>query len=432
VTHAFGSAFLVLDPAAIPPLDAPGGDAWLLDRTVRQHSRDQLVAAGLAVETVASMAEAEAMAATRSHRSIIVLDSVAFSPELLRRFLRLARASAAPAIAAALPVAVTTERLAHIDGLDAVRIDGEPAFTAPIYAVAPGAKVADARPTLVPFQERVAKLPLPIGMLGVDSLPIGLSNVWMCRVDHWVHIQRINVLAAISAWSELGRSTSGKLWFGWRLVRGFPWTRGRLTASINRIHRTAKVHYTAHVELSVIEAGAEIGPRAIVCNSWVGKGARIAAGAHVNSCVLGPGAMIADLSAVTAAVLYPRAFTGQSKVQLCVLGEGATTLTGVFFYDVNFHQNIRVKHRGRLVDSGEQFGGVCVGPWARVAGSVWVASGREIPARSLVVQDPNDVLSMMDESVMQQQMVAAVGKRVVAIGELPSNVPKRLAPGNGE
>lgn len=436
MTRALGSAFLVLDPATIPPLDAPGGDAWLLDRTVRDHARTQLAAAGLSVETVASFAEAEAAAASRPHGSIIVLDSVAFSPELLRRFIKVFRAGTAPAIAAALPVAHTTERLSHIDGLEAVTIDGAPAFTAPLYAIAAGAKVADARPTLVPFSERVAKLRMPIGMLGVDSMPLGLSIVWMCRVDHWVHIQRLNVLALVTAWSELGKRTSGKLWYAWRILLGAPWTRGRLTTSINRIHPRAKIHHTAHVELSVIEAGAEIGPRAVVCNSWIGKNARIAAGAKVDSCVIGPEAMIADTTVIAAAVLYPRAFNAQSKTQMCVLGEGAAVLTGALFYDINFLQNVRVKHRGRVVDSGERVGGVCVGPWARIAGGFWVASGREIPAGALIIQDPDQVLSHLDETLLQNQMAAAVGKRVVGIGELPSNRPVALAtgtsPGSGD
>jgi hypothetical protein len=432
VTRALGSAFLVLDPTTIPPLEAPGGDAWLLDRTVREHSRGLLAAAGLTVETVGSMAEAEAAAASRPHGSIIVLDSVAFSPELLRRFIRLFRAGDAPAIAAALPVAHTTERLAHIDGLDAIRIDDRPAFTAPLYAVAPGARVADARPALVPFYERVAQIRMPIGMLGVDSMPLGISIVWMCRVDHWVHIQRVNVLALMTAWSELGKRTSGKLWYAWRIAIGAPWTSGRLTTAIKRIHPKARVHHTAHVELSVIEEGAEIGPRAVVCNSWIGKNARIAAGAQVNSCVIGPDAMVADTTVIAAAVLYPRSFNGQSKVQMCVLGEGAATLTGVFFYDVNFAQNIRVKHRGRVVDSGERVGGVCVGPWARVAGSVWVASGREIPAGALIIQDPGQVLSHLEDPVLQTQMAAVVGTTVVGVGALPPNRPAALGTGSGD
>ena len=82
---------------------------------------------------------------------------------------------------------------------------------------------------------------------------------------------------------------------------------------------------------------------------------------------------------------------------------------------------------GRRRTRGRRRGGV--GPWARVAGGFWVASGREIPAGALIIQDPDQVLSHLDESLLQTQMAAAVGKRVVGIGELPPNRPAELGSG---
>jgi hypothetical protein len=231
------------------------------------------------------------------------------------------------------------------------------------------------------------------------------------------------MLALITTWSERGKTAGGKLWFLWRALLGFPWARGRLLTAIRRIHRTAKVHHTAHVELSVVEEGAEIGAGAIVKNSWIGKGARIDDGAIVNACVVGAGAMIANATTISAAILYPKSFAAQTKMQMCVLGEGAVAFTGSFFYDINFSANVRVSHRGRVVDSGERIASICVGPWARVAGGIWVASGREIPAGSLIIQDPGRVLTRLDDPSARDHIVAVDGNGLRPVAPLPPNRP---------
>ena len=423
MARAVRHAFLVRETALIPPLEAPGGDAWLLDRTVRERARTLLTAAGLEVHDVATVSDAEAATRGLADGSIIASDAVAFSAEVLRNLLAAYARSSAPALIAALPSAVSTRLLSHVDGLTAVTIDGADAFTAPLWAVAPGADTAAATPALLPFKEQVIDLPIPIGMLGLATVPLGVSESWMVRIDHWLHLQRVSMLALISTWSELGKSAGGKLWYLWRALLGFPWSRGRLLTSIRRIHRTAKVHHTAHVELSVVEEGAEIGAGAIVKNSWIGKGARIDDGAVVNACVVGAGAMISNMTAISAAVLYPKSFAAQTKMQMCVLGEGAVAFTGSFFYDINFSANVRVAHRGRVVDSGERIASVCVGPWARVAGGLWVASGREIPAGSLIIQDPSRVLTRLDDPSIREQLVAAEGNGVRPLGPLPPNRP---------
>jgi len=423
MARAVRQAFVVRDPTPIPPLEAPGGDAWLLDRTVRDHARTLFERSGLAVHEVATIADAEAAARAATGGSIVVIDSVAFSAQVLRDLLAAYARSAAPALIAALPSVVSTRLLSHVDGLTAVRVDQQDAFTAPLWAISPGATTAAATPALLPCNEKVVDLPLPIGMLGLATVPLGVTESWMCRIDHWLHIQRVSMLALITTWSELGKSAGGKLWYLWRALLGFPWSRGRLQTSIRRVHRTAKIHHSAVVELSVVEEGAEIGAGAIVRNSWIGKGARIDDGACVNACVVGAGAMISNLTAISAAILYPRSFAAQTKMQMCILGEGAVAFTGSFFYDINFSANVRVSHRGRIVDSGERIASVCVGPWARVAGGLWVASGREIPAGALIIQDPARVLTRLDDPVIREQLVACVGNGVVPLGPLPPNRP---------
>src|SRR5262249_53788377 len=302
--------------------------------------------------------------------------------------------------------------------------------TAPLYAVRAGAGVAAAEPVLLPYRELEWKLPVPVGMLGRSEEPFGATDTYLVRVDHWGHILHLNVAAMIAAWFERGQTLGGKLWYLWRALCGFPWRRGRLAAAIRRVHRTAKVHHTAHVELSVVEAGAEIGPHAVVKNSYVARGARIDDGALVNACVGGGGAFVGSAAAVVRSVLYPGAFAAQHKMQFSVLGESSVAFTGSYFYDTNFERNVHVAHRGRVVDSGGRFMSVCLGPWARVAGGVWIASGREVPAHALIVQPPDRVLHRVDDALAASRMTTVKDRGLVDVGPLPAEAeegPKRLA-----
>jgi hypothetical protein len=428
MTRTIRHAFLVRDPALVSPFEQPAGDAWLLDRTVRERTRALLEDQGLAIEEVATLADAEAAAASVGAGSIIVVDSVAFSAPLLRALIKLFATASATSIQAALPVAVSTTRLSHIEGLARASVGGAEVFTAPLYAVAPGGTIAAAVPTLLPFKEKVHQFPIPPGMTGETTAKFAVSDTWMIRIDHWVHIQRVNMVAMVTAWAERVRTLRGKLWLGWRLIAGFPWTSGRLVTSMRWVHPSAKIHHTAHVAGSVIEAGAVIGARCIVNGSYIGKGARIEDGAHVDLAIIGPGASVSSLSGVRASVVYPRAYAAQLGMQLSVLGEGSVAFSGSYFQDLNFLGNVKVMHRGKPVDAGDRFVGVCLGPWARVAGALWVSAGREIPAGALVVMDPRSMLSKTDEAMMRDHIVTSIDGKLMPIGPIPSNRPADALP----
>jgi hypothetical protein len=428
MSRAIQHAFVVRDTSIVPPFEQPAGDAWLINCTVRDHQKNLFAAAGLKVDEVATIADAEAAAASVSGGSIIVTDAVAFSSAVLSKLLAAFAAGSAPALQAAVPQAVSSKRLSHIEGLQAVTAGDTPAYVAPLYAIAPGARVAAAVPTVLPFKEKVFEFPVPIGMTGESSAKFAVTDTWMCRIDHWVHIQRVNMTALAGGWAERGKSLGSKLWFLWRLLAAFPWKGGRILTSLKWIHPKAQVHHTAHVSASVIEEGAVIGARAIVNGSYIGKGARIEDGAHVDLSVIGPGASVSSLSGVRASVVYPRAFAAQLGMQLSVLGEGSVAFTGSYFQDLNFLGNVKVMHRGKPVDAGDRFVGVALGPWARVAGALWVSAGREIPAGALVVMDPRSMLSKTDEAMMREHIVTSIDGKLMPLGPMPSNRPPGALP----
>jgi hypothetical protein len=368
----------------------------VLDRTLGETMAHDLAEAGLEVVRVASPVEGEARARQEAEGGFVLLDSVLCSPTVIRRFMEAGRATKGDvALVCALPRAVGTDFLSHVEGLDAVAGPDAAVWTAPFYFVRGSGTLGAARPAVQTYRETLLRFPVPFGILGRagEEMTIGLSESYMCSVSHWVHVLRINTAAMGGWWVRRLRIgyVFGAVWLFWRFLLGFPWWGGRLYGAIRGISWGAKVHHTALAELSVVQKGASVGANASLRNSFVAEGAIIGEGARISGSVIGKGAFVAPNSVVNLSVVYPGAMAGQLLMQASVLGKESAAFTNSNFFDLNFARNIRVKHRGRVVDSGTQMLGVCVGPRARVAAGIWVASGREIPAAALLVKPPEEI-----------------------------------------
>lgn len=427
------NAFIVRDRYLIPPLAAPAADCVLLGDSLSAATRRRLEACGLSVTYVESLEEAVSRGKHCPGGALITYDSVAFSRSVVRRLLAAAARDRRAVLAAALPDGLATRRLSHLGGATEVTVDGQQAFTAPLWALRAGATttaeaLADAAPVVLPYREVVWKLPVPVGMLGTSEEPFGATDTYLTRIDHWAQVLRLNLTALGALWFERWQTVGGKLWFLRRALRGIPWRRGRVPARLNVVHRGAKIHYTAHVELTVVEAGARIGANAVVRNSYIGHGAHIDDGAVVSASVISAHAAVASSSNVFASVLFSGAFAAQQKMQFSVLAPNAVAFTGSYFYDLNFAHNIRVVHRGRVADSGTRYLSVCLGPWARVAGGVWIAAGRAVPGHALILQPPENVLLHIDEDLAGRRATTVRDSALVDAGPLTSNDPDYVVP----
>jgi hypothetical protein len=412
--------FVSPGPTAISPLEAPARDAWVLDRTLGETMARDFAAAGLEVVTVGSLAEGEERAKQEAEGALVTLDSVLCSPTVIRRFVQAARAKpGSVALVCALPRAVGTDYLSHVEGLEAREMpatpgtSGQTIWTAPLYFVRGGGVLAAAEPAVQTYNETLLRFPIPFGILGREGeeLIVGLSESYMCSVSHWVHVLRINSAAMAGWWVKRLRLgyVLGAFWLFWRFLCGFPWWGGRLFGAIRGVSWGAKVHHTAVAELSIVKKGAIVGANASLKNSFVDEGATIGEGARVSGCVIGKGALVAPNSIVNLSVVYPGAMAGQLLMQASVLGKNSAAFTNSCFYDLNFTRNIRVAHRGRVVDSGTQMLGVCVGPEARVAAGIWVASGREVPAGALLIKPPGEVATNMGRPARGEPHVVVEG-----------------------
>ena len=393
-------------------------------------------AAGLEVVAVGSLAEGEERARQEAEGALVTLDSVLCSPTVIRRFVKAARARpGSVALVCALPRAVGTDYLSLVEGLEAretpaaatavaaaaspgtaaaaMGTPGKTVWTVPLFFVRGTGALAAAEPTVQTYNETLLRFPIPFGILGREGeeLLVGLSESYMCSVSHWVHVLRINSAAMAGWWVKRLRLgyVLGAFWLFWRFLCGFPWWGGRLFGAIRGVSWGAKVHHTAVAELSIVKKGAIVGANASLKNCFVDEGATIGEGARVSGCVIGKGALVAPNSIVNLSVVYPGAMAGQLLMQASVLGKNSAAFTNSCFYDLNFSRNIRVVHKGRVVDSGTQMLGVCVGPEARVAAGIWVASGREVPAGALLIKPPGEVATNMGRPARGEPHVVVEG-----------------------
>jgi acetyltransferase-like isoleucine patch superfamily enzyme len=389
--------FLAPAAATVSPLDEPARDAVVLDRTLGQAMASELAAVGLERVNVASLEEGESRARAEAEGAFVLLDSVIASRVVVQRFVKAARTRAGSvALVCALPKGLGIDFLSHVEGLDPSEPKGGGAavWTAPFYFLRGAAvSLASAEPLVLPYKEQILRFPVPVAVLGSSEHVVGMSESYLCNVSHWVHVLRVNTAAIAGWWFDRLRwgVVLGPAWIAWRLLSGFPWRGGRLAGGMKSVSWSAKVHHSAHLELSIVKRKATIGAHATVRNSFIDEGANIGDGARIFGSVIGKGAFVATNAIVFGAVVYPEAFAAQHIVQASILGRRSCVLAASYFFDVNFFRNIRVPHRGKLMDCGAQFLGVCVGPNTRVGAGVWVGSGREIPKNALLVRPQDDV-----------------------------------------
>jgi hypothetical protein len=395
--------YIVHNPFIISPLEAPARDMWLMDRTLGEAMERELLSAGLTVEKAASMAEAEERAGREPDGAFIIYDSVACSRVVIRRFIHATLKRQGPvSVVCSLPRSLAINYLSRVDGLDPVEVSAstKECWTAPFYFLRGKQSLDHAEPLVLPYKERVIHYSVPPGLMGQKDEVYAISDSYLCNVNHWIHIHRVNMAALAAYWFDRLRSglwVGGVLWYAWRALTGFPWIGGRLIENIRSVSVRSQVHHTAHVELSVIQKGATIGPRAIISKSFVSEGAYVMDGAQVNGSVIGRGAVVGRNSIVFSSVVYPGALASQLLMQGSVLGENSCALTNSGFTDINFTRNVRVAHRGGYADIGTPYLGVCVGPEARVSARVWVASGREVPKGALLVMPPSQIAQRFEK-----------------------------------
>jgi carbonic anhydrase/acetyltransferase-like protein (isoleucine patch superfamily) len=246
---------------------------------------------------------------------------------------------------------------------------------------------------------------------------IPFSDACVHQVDHWSHVLRINWMAISSTFAREGRRFKRKnpvvKFFGllWIFLKTRSFSKWKYARALSQVAKTASIHPTAVVELSVIGEGAEIGPHAVVRGSVVGAGVKIEEHAIVNASVLGDNARIGKRGTANLSVLYPEAFIGAGPGhQASVFGRSCFLAWSVTTYDLSFGDPVKVLQKGERVSSGTHFLGCAVGHRARIGGHVKLGYGVEVPNDAMVVGDSSEVLRSWKPGSGPHRVVEGVAK----------------------
>ncbi len=285
-------------------------------------------------------------------------DDLDVSIPALRHFLKRARGAGQLCL---------TERPAGRSPLDAEPagpvVDGEPTR---LY----GLRFATGGPVPVP----------PAGFGGTTRLPMGVDAPWFISartavtIRHWVHVLRANLAATPVALGD------ALLMAPWNLA--WTWLRAPLRAGPGRLAAIGPgcdIHPTARLEACRVGRGVRIGAYTVLRGCIIGDGAIIEDHVTARGSVVEAGAHLANYAMFNLSVLGPGSSIGHIGGQACVLGSRSFVASFAILQDLSFGGNVRVRVGAELVDSGTPFLGVAVGHDVRLASTLVVPPGREVP-----------------------------------------------------
>ncbi len=243
---------------------------------------------------------------------------------------------------------------------------------------------------------------VPKGELGIPvrmpTLGDGAANIMLLpvtstlcvHVQHWAHILWLNQAAFGTRWLEVARAH--KLWCAWRLLTTFPWRLSSLMHRFVRTGKNARIHPTAWVEASIIGDDVVIGAKASVRNCVIGSGVVVGDHATVLGSTLADRVTVTPRTFVVSSAAYPDAVLSNYKLQVSLIGRGASLSTWAGFIDAKLQGAVDVMHDGALRSTERSFLGSCLGHGAHVGAKVLILPGREIPNGAFVVMRDDELI----------------------------------------
>lgn len=220
----------------------------------------------------------------------------------------------------------------------------------------------------------------PAGFGGRTRLPMGVEAPWFISartavtIRHWAHLLRANLAATPVA---LGDALLMAPWnLAWTWLRA-PWRAGmgRLAA----VGRGCEIHPTARLEACRVGRGVRIGAYSVLRGCIVGDGVIIEDHVTARGSVVEDGGHLANYAMFNFSVLGAGSSIGHIGAQACLLGRRSFVASFAVLQDLSFAGNVRVRMGAHLVDSGTPFLGVAVGHDVRLASTLVVPPGREVP-----------------------------------------------------
>lgn len=402
-----GRAVILRVDTPIAPFGEPARDAMFTHETIAETHDFVCASAGLEVVRVETAAEAVEAIRGQVGPVVLFLDRIYVSEKALKDFIKAATTATRPA-ALKLEVNASVEYTLPLQ--DVLRHDG--GIVHDVYLV-DGAVLPDpeddtltwvrrvrdsATPVVVEKREIVAEIPLPvIGERGGTMMRYPVTSTVVVSIEHWLHILWLNQIAFGIRWMELIRRKP--LWAAWRACTALSLNPEKILGRLVRRGKNTHVHPTAYLSGSILGDDVSVGAHATIRNSIIGAGAHIQDHAVVLNSVVGPRCLITENTFVVSVCIYPEATVGNYKLQVTLIGRQAYVNAWAGFVDAKFVGHVKVEHKGELVSSERAFVGSVVGHRAKVAAKVMIHPGREIPNDTVIVMRPDEVVSVVPESI---------------------------------
>lgn len=244
---------------------------------------------------------------------------------------------------------------------------------------------------VVPKREIVRELRMPlVGDPAQTVLRYPLTSTVAAHVEHWVHVLWLNHIAFGILWMELIRRR--KAWALWRAFTALPPSMPRLMGRFVARGKNVRIHPSALVEGSILGDNVVIGARASVRNSILGDGVEVGDHANVLASSLGARSYVTPKTFFVWSTAYEDAVVSNYKMQMSVLGKGASSSTWAGLIDAKFQGAIDVMHDGALRSTERSFLGSAVGHGAYLGAKVLVLPGRELPNQTFLTMRPDELI----------------------------------------
>lgn len=270
-------------------------------------------------------------------------------------------------------------------------------------------------------REKVTKVPFPRAFTGEATLEIGLPQVPVMTLHHWVHILWANQftgtveLFATPRWKLILRGL-------WAVLRALSFNKWKVLAKFTRLGKGCDIHPTAVVEGCTLGDNVTVGAFCHLQFSTLGDGVTIMPGAQVGASVIGDNAWVSEDCVLRFSVLYPGAIASQRILQHSILGRDAATTAGSGTIDFSFGGPIKVTLDGKLKSTGARFVGGAFGHRSRLGAGITLSAGRSIPNDTMLVADPKTILSHIPSGHAGTPLIAS-GNRA-----MPATLLRRRAP----
>lgn len=282
--------------------------------------------------------------------------------------------------------------------------------------------------TRVVVKKRELGIPLRLPVLGdaqATRAVVPLTSTVAAHLEHWVHVLWLNQLAFGIRWMEIARTH--KAWMAGRVALAVPWSVPALMRSMVRKGKGVRIHPTAHVEASILGDGVVIGARASVRNSILGDGAEVADHATVISSTLGKNTYVTPRTFVVWSATYDDAVLTNYKLQVSLVGRGASLSTWAGLIDAKLQGSIDVMHDGRPASTERSFLGSCIGHGAFVGAKVLILPGRAIPNGAFIAMRPDELITEVPRELPAGVPLVRDGGTLVPAAQLAA----KAKPSNG-